>query len=261
MKILFPLMISLLLTSAFAQKMDSKVNTVVLVHGAFADGSSWNKIIPLLHAQGLKVVSVQNPLTSLADDVSTAKRAIDMQPGNVLLVGHSWGGSVITEAGNNDKVAGLFYVAAFAPDQGQTSKESTKDFPAPPGLANLVADSGGFLTLNNEAMAKDFAQDLPASMTNIMMATQGPIQGKCFDDKITSAAWKNKPNWYIVSSEDHMIHPEAQKAFAKRMNATTKVLKSSHVPFLSKPRDVADAILSAVKTLNSNKERKSAKAF
>jgi pimeloyl-ACP methyl ester carboxylesterase len=227
-----------------------KINTVVFVHGAFADGSAWNKVIPALQKQGMNVVSVQNPLTSLADDTAATKRAIEAQSGRVLLVGHSWGGAVISEAGNNEKVAGLVYVAAFAPGDGQSATESTKAFPPSPGIQKLKPDATGYVALSAEMMKADFAQDLPKTETDLMAATQGPIMGKCFDEKITTAAWKTKPNWFIVANKDRMIHPEAQKAFAKIMNATTTELATSHVPMASKPNEVVKVITGAIKKLN-----------
>ena len=220
--------------------------TVVLVHGAFADGSSWDKVIPLLQAKGLKVVAVQNPLTSLADDVAAAQRVIDAQTGRVILVGHSWGGTVITEAGTSDKVKALVYVAAFAPSEGEASGELGKDYPTPPGIATLVPDAAGFLYLPEESVRLNFAQDLPATTTRLMAATQGPIQGKAFADKTTVAAWKHKPSYYIVAGKDRMLAPELEQAFAKKINATTTVLQTSHVPMLSQPKQVAEVILAAV---------------
>ena len=220
--------------------------TVVLVHGAFADGSSWDKVIPLLQAKGLNVVAVQNPLTSLADDVAAARRVIDAQTGRVILVGHSWGGTVITEAGTSDKVKALVYVAAFAPSEGEASGELGKDYPTPPGIATLKPDAAGFLYLPEESVRLNFAQDLPAATTRLMAATQGPIQGKAFADKTTVAAWKNKPSYYIVAGKDRMIAPELEQAFAKKINATTTVLQTSHVPMLSQPKQVAEVILAAV---------------
>ncbi|WP_395348252.1 alpha/beta fold hydrolase [Variovorax sp. UC122_21] len=221
--------------------------SVVLVHGAFADGSDWAKVIPLLQAKGVDVVSVQNPLTSLEDDVAAAKRAIDAQPGKVVLVGHSWGGTVITEAGGNDKVASLVYVAAFAPDAGQNSGELGKDYPAPPGSAHIAADASGFLRLTPEGMSKHFAQDLPAATTRVMAVTQGAIQAKAFEQKVSAAAWKTKPSWYIVSSADHMIQPALQRDMAKRIGAHVTTLNTSHVPQQSQPAKVAEVILDAVR--------------
>lgn len=221
--------------------------TVVLVHGAFADGSSWNKVIPLLEAKGLKVVAVQNPLTSLADDVAAAQRVIDAQTGRVVLVGHSWGGSVITQAGSSDKVKALVYVAAFAPDEGQSTAEQGQDLPPPVGLTTLQPDGGGFLYLPQASVSSNFAQDLAAAEARLLSATQGPIQGKAFGDKVTVAAWKTKPNYYIVAANDRMIQPALEQAYAKKLNATTTVLQSSHVPMLSQPGKVADVIIAAAK--------------
>ena len=220
--------------------------SVVIVHGAFADGSDWAKVIPLLQAKGVNVVAVQNPLTSLEDDVAAAKRAIDAQPGKVVLVGHSWGGSVITEAGGNDKVSSLVYIAAFAPDAGQNSAELGKDYPTAPGFAHIKADASGFLSLMKEGMSKHFAQDLPAAATSVMTSTQGPIQGKSFEQKLTVAAWKTKPSWYLVANSDHMIQPALQRDMAKKIGATVSSVNSSHVPQQSQPAKVAQVILDAV---------------
>ena len=220
--------------------------SVVLVHGAFADGSDWAKVIPLLQAKGVRVTAVQNPLTSLDDDVAAARRAIDAAPGKVVLVGHSWGGTVITQAGANDKVAGLVYIAAFAPDVGQAVGELGKAYPAPVGLTHLVPDAAGFLRLSDEGMSKHFAQDLPATQTAVMAATQGPIAGKAFGEKVSVAAWKSKPSWYLVAGNDHMIQPALQRDFAKQIGAHVSEVKSSHVPQQSAPAQVAATILDAV---------------
>jgi pimeloyl-ACP methyl ester carboxylesterase len=219
--------------------------TVVLVHGAFADGSSWEKVIPLLQAKGLKVVAVQNPLTSLADDVAAAKRVIDAQTGKVVLVGHSWGGTVITEAGTSDKVKALVYVAAFAPSEGQATSELGKDYAVPPGIATLQADAGGFLWLPAASVAANFAQDVPPATAALIAATQGPIAAQAFADKTTVAAWKNKANYYIAAADDRMIDPALQRAFAAKIKATTITVKSSHVPMVSQPQKVADVIIAA----------------
>jgi pimeloyl-ACP methyl ester carboxylesterase len=222
--------------------------TVVLVHGAFADGSSWEKVIPLLQAKGLKVVAVQNPLTSLADDVAAAKRVIDAQSGPVILVGHSWGGTVITDAGGHDKVAALVYVAAFAPDVGESTDDLGKDGPPPPGSASIHPDAAGFLYLTPAGVAKDFAQDLPAAQTKVMAATQGPVFAKAFGEKVTNAAWKTKPSWFIVAEKDRMIQPELERAMAKKINAKTSALPTSHVAMLSRPKEVAAVILAAAES-------------
>ena len=155
---------------------ESGKTTVVLVHGAFADGSSWNKVIPRLHAKGLKVISVQNPLTSLADDVAATRRVLDVQTGPVVLVGHSWGGMVITEIGNHPRVKSLVYVASFAPAVGQSIVDMTKDYPTASGLAHVVADKEGFVTMTFEGISKHFAQDIPDAEARLVAATQGPIR-------------------------------------------------------------------------------------
>lgn len=220
--------------------------SVVIVHGAFADGSDWAKVIPLLQAKGVKVTAIQNPLTSLKDDVAVARRVLDAQTGKVVLVGHSWGGTVITEAGAHDKVAALVYVAAFAPDAGQSTAEAGKDYPTPPGIKKLVPDAQGFLSLPPDALRDDFAQDVPAAQAAVMSATQGPIQAKAFDEKVSVAAWQTKPSWYIVASKDRMIDPGLERALAKKIKARTTEVASSHVPQQSRPAEVAKVILDAV---------------
>ena len=219
--------------------------TVVLVHGAFADGSAWDKVVPLLQAKGLHVVSVQNPLTSLADDVAATRRVLDMQTGPVVLVGHSWGGMVITEAGQDERVKALVYVAAFAPSEGESATDLTKDYPTPEGLQSLVADKQGFVSMSPERMARYFAQDVPAAQTRIMAVTQGAIRGQNFGEKVTVAAWKTKPSWYVLGEQDHMIQPALQKAMAAKISAHIVSLPTSHVPQLSRPAQVANAIVAA----------------
>jgi pimeloyl-ACP methyl ester carboxylesterase len=219
--------------------------TVVLVHGAFADGSSWNKVIPLLEAKGLKVVAVQNPLSSLAADVDATKRAIDMAPGSVILVGHSWGGVVITQAGVDDKVKALVYVAAFALPNGQSVNSVSAGSPQLPWLASVVPDAKGFLRLSDEAVGKYFAQDLGKKEIAVLAATQGPTFGSLFDEKLTAAAYESKPSWYVVAKRDGMIPPPAEKAMAAAIKATVTELDGSHVIMLSKPQEVADVIFAA----------------
>lgn len=221
--------------------------TVVLVHGAFADGSAWNRVIPRLHAAGLDVVSVQNPLTSLADDVAATRRVLDMQTGPVVLVGHSWGGAVITEAGVHERVKALVYVAAFAPSEGQSVVDLTKDFPRASGFDHIVTDKEGFLTMSAEGIAKHFAQDLPAAETTLMAVTQGPIRGRNFEEKVSVAAWRTRPSWLIVSENDLMIQPALQRANAERISARIVSLPAGHVPQLSKPSQVAEVIIAAAK--------------
>ncbi|WP_374355128.1 alpha/beta fold hydrolase [Chitinimonas sp.] len=232
-----------------AEPARAETTSVVIVHGAFADGSDWAKVIPLLQAAGVKVTAVQNSLESLAGDVATTRRVIASQTGRVVLVGHSWGGMVITDAGVDDKVKGLVYVAAFAPDAGQSVEELGNQYPKPEGLKHLVPDQGGYLYLSPEGMSKYFAQDLSAKQTAIMAATQGPIQAKAFGDKVSNAAWSSRPSWYIVAEKDLMIQPEQERALAKKIGAKVTSLPTSHVPQQSRPADVAKVILDAVQTV------------
>ncbi len=227
-------------SSGFAQP----VHNIVLVHGAFVDGSSWSKVIPILQAKGYNVTAVQMPLTSLADDVAATQRALARLSGPVILVGHSWGGVVITEAGVDPKVVGLVYIAAFAPDQGEQVGELGKKYPQPPALASPSVDEKGFLTLSAEAFKK-FGSDLPENQAYVAAATQGPINAASFGAQVSGVAWKTKPSWYIVSTLDQAIAPDEERFFAKRMNATTTELKSSHVSLLSQPKAVTAVIMDA----------------
>lgn len=238
---------ALLATTALSAQAQTTTlpTSVVLVHGAFADGSDWAQLIPLLQARGLHVQAVQNGLQSLADDAAAARRSIEAAPGRVVLVGHSWGGSVITEAGTHDKVAALVYVAAFAPGTGQSTGELGKDYPPTSGQRQFVKDSQGYLTLSAQGISQDFAQDLPPAVTQVMAATQGAIQSKAFGDRISAAAWASKPSWYIISEQDRMIPPELQRALASRLKAKTTSLPASHVPHRSRPAEVAQVILEA----------------
>lgn len=223
--------------------------TAVLVHGAFADGSSWNKVIPLLQQKGLNVVAVQNPLTSLEDDVAAAKRAIDAQTGPVVLVGHSWAGAVITQAGDHEKVKALVYISAFAPSLGKASVEDLKAHPTPPGVEHFVMTSDGFISMPAHAIASEFVQDASAEEANLIAVTQGPVRVANFEQKVSAAAWESKPSWYVVAAYDRMIHPQAQRALAKKINANTKVLSTGHVPMVTAPADVADVIVQAAKSI------------
>ena len=194
-----------------AQQMAPPIKNVVLVHGAWADGSSWSKLIPILQAKGLHVVCVQNPLTSFADDVAATTRLIDAQDGPVLLVGHSYGGAVITEAGNNPKVAGLVYVAAFAPEQGESAESTAKPYGQTPGLGEVRPIADGFLLLTEKGVAEDFASDLTAEEKMTIQATQAPTQGAIFGGTISTAAWHSKPTWFVVASNDRMIAPHTSR--------------------------------------------------
>lgn len=218
------------------------VKNVILVHGAWADGSSWSKVIPLLNAKGLNVVAVQLPLTSLADDAATVKRAIALEDGPVLLVGHSYGGAVITEAGNDPKVAGLVYVAAFAPDDGQSAGSLGATVAPPPMAAQVRPDSEGFLKLTKTGIYEDFAQDVTAGEKAQLYAAQAPTNAKSLGGKISSAAWHNKPSWYIVASNDRAIPPGLEATMARTIHATTTTVPASHVAMLSHPDAVAAVI-------------------
>ncbi|AWH52662.1 hypothetical protein C1924_05475 [Stenotrophomonas sp. ESTM1D_MKCIP4_1] len=218
--------------------------TIILVHGAFADGSSWNKVITTLHDWKLPAVAVQNPLSSLADDVAATRRAIAAAPGKVVLVGHSWGGTVITEAGNDPKVQALVYVAAFAPDAGQSSAQQGEGFPVGPGLTRLQ-EKDGYLTLPADAIAQDFAPDVMKKTATLLYSTQVPLKASALGETVTIAAWRSKPSWYVVSRDDRMLSPQLQVATARRIGAELQSIGSSHVSLLSHPAQVADSILEA----------------
>ncbi|HBL7049174.1 alpha/beta fold hydrolase [Enterobacter cloacae] len=224
--------------SAFAQSETS----VVLVHGAFADGSSWNKVISLLQKRHTEVIAVQLPLTSLKDDVAATRRAIARAHGDVVLVGHSWGGTVISEAGNDARVKSLVYVAAFAPDAGQSTAELANSYPAPPGSAGIAKTADGFLYLPPASVSKDFAPDVKPGEQQIIAATQGPIKGDAFGEKVTRAAWHAKPSWYVVSKNDRMINPKLERAMAKAIHANTTEVAASHVSMVSQPEAIARTI-------------------
>jgi pimeloyl-ACP methyl ester carboxylesterase len=221
------------------------VKNMVLVHGAWADGSCWSKVVPLLQAKGFNVACVQNPLTSVADDVAATHRIIDAQDGPVLLVGHSYGGAIITEAGNNPKVAGLVYVAAFAPDEGETLAGLAQPYGPTPlfGEINPIAD--GFLLLTPKGVVEDFAQDLSEEEKETMIATQAATQGAILGTTIGKAAWHDKPSWFVVASNDRAISPQQEEDTAKRMGAKILTLPTSHVAMLAKPKEVADFMIEA----------------
>jgi pimeloyl-ACP methyl ester carboxylesterase len=223
----------------------SPVKNIVLVHGAFADGSSWAKVIPILQAKGFNVVAVQNPLSSLADDVAVTKRAIAAQDGPVILVGHSWAGMVISEAGNDPKVAGLVYVSALVPDKGQSANDVLKPYPPAPGLAQAKADAAGYLTLTRQGIDEDFVPDLPPAERAVVYATQGPWNSAALTEKVMNPAWTTKPSWFIMPANDRMVPPQFERDAAKRIHATATTLTSGHVPMLSMPDKVAAVIIDA----------------
>jgi pimeloyl-ACP methyl ester carboxylesterase len=221
---------------------------IVLIHGAFADASSWNKVIPILQSDGYAVTAVQIPLSSLSDDVAATKRVLDAQTGPVVLVGHSWGGAVITvAAASNKNVKSLVYVAAFAPEAGEVVTAPAGKYPDPELNSVLKPDEAGFVYIDRARFHDAFARDLPEADTRIMAATQKPINSKAFGETVPAAAWKTIPSWYIVSTEDHAINPDLERYYAKRIGATTTEIKASHVPFLSHPKEVARVIEAAAK--------------
>jgi pimeloyl-ACP methyl ester carboxylesterase len=221
---------------------------IILVHGTWVDGSSWNKVIPILQNAGHKVIAVQPPLHSLADDIATVKRAIDLVGGPVILVGHSYGGFVITNAAyNNPNVKGLVYIAAFAPNEGQSLSNFVDTAKFPKGF--LVVDSGGFVYINPEMFAQAFAQDVDPAQAKVMAAVQKPFNQSILTEKSGPPAWKQLPSWYQVSENDHAIPPDAERMFAKQINATTISLPSSHASPVSHPNEVAQLILDAANNL------------
>ena len=222
------------------------VQNIVLVHGAWADGSSWNKVIPTLKDAGYNVTAVQLPLHSLADDVATVKRAVELVGGPTLLVAHSYGGFVITNAAyNNPNVTGLVYIAAFAPDEGESSADFVDITKLPEGL--LVPDSGGFVYINPDQFHDSFAQDVNSTEASIMAVVQKPIHQSILSEESGPPAWKQLPTWYQISENDRIIPPDAERQFAERMNATTISLDSNHASLVSHPDEIAELILNAGK--------------
>jgi len=224
----------------------ARTENVILVHGAWADGSAWAKVLPLLADAGLTAVAIQMPLTSLADDVAVLKRALSLVSGPTLLVGHSYGGAVITEGGSDPTVTGLVYIDGFAPDAGE-SAGSLGAGGAPTSLPdNLLPDAQGFLKLTRKGVELSFAHDLTPAEQALIFATQGPVSGPlALGAEISAPAWKTKPCWYLRGTNDQAIHPKLQAMMAQRMEAVTVDTDSSHVPMLSQPRKVLDLILQA----------------
>jgi pimeloyl-ACP methyl ester carboxylesterase len=226
-----------------AQKpTSSRVKNIVLVHGAFADGTSWAKVIPILEAKGFHVVAVQNPLTSLADDVAATKRAIALADGPVILVGHSWGGAVITQAGDDPKVAGLVYVAAYAPEVGQSANDASTPFGITEGQKAIRVDTEKFAYMTPEGIIENFAQGLPMAERKLVLAVQGQSYGPMFSEKLTVAAWKTKPSWVVISAKDRMLQPAMEEDEVKRLNAHSTTLPTCHLAMLEAPDKVAAVI-------------------
>jgi pimeloyl-ACP methyl ester carboxylesterase len=225
---------------------------IVLVHGAFADGSSWSKVIKMLQAKGYTVVAVQNPLSSLAADVAATEHVINQQTRPVVLVGHSWAGVVITQAGNNPKVKALVYVGAFAPDSGQSIADVTAGLPPPPWASTVIKDEAGNQTLPAATISHDFAQDLPPDEQGVVAATQGPWFEGAAADKVTKAAWHDKPSWWVLGTKDHMIDPSLQEKMAAAIKAQVTRVPTSHVAMLADPKAVTAVILAAAENAQSS---------
>jgi pimeloyl-ACP methyl ester carboxylesterase len=222
------------------------VRNIVLVHGAFADGSSWSRVIPLLQRKGYHVTAVQLPLTGLADDLAATRRVIEREPGAVILVGHSWGGVVVTEAGNDPKVAGLVYLSALVPDDGESASALLDRFKAP--MEGFEPDASGLAWLDDPlAFHGVMASDLPIPLARALAAVQRPIAARSFADTVSHAAWHDKPGWFLVTEDDHALQPRVQRAIARRIHATTTSIKSSHLSMFSHPRQVAALIESAAR--------------
>lgn len=235
------------LSAAPVSKQPPAVKNVVLVHGAFADGSGWRAVYNELTPKGYRVTVVQNPLTSLADDVAATKRVIDRQDGPVILVGHSYGGTIITEAGVDPKVAGLVYVAALAPDTGESTGDQFSEIPAPPEFV-IEPGADGFGFVNLEKFKLGFANDVTDADAAFMRDSQVPINMANFSSKLKQAAWHSKPSWFIVATQDKAIDPKLQRKQAERIGAKVVEIEASHVPFVTKPREVAAVIENAAKT-------------
>lgn len=232
---------TLALTAGAAAAQPAPVRNVVLVHGAFADGSGWRGVYDELTARGYTVSVVQNPLTSFADDVAATRRALARQDGPAILVGHSYGGSVITEAGDDPKVAGLVYVAAFAPDVGQSTLDQYAEVPPPPHFQPDVQPDG-FAFLKADPFKAGFAGDTQDSDARFLRDSQVPIAMKALEAKVTVAAWKTKPSWYVVATEDGAIDPRLLRSTARRIGATTTEVSGSHVVFFTQPKAIAEVI-------------------
>ncbi len=220
---------------------------VVLVHGGFVDGSGWQGVYDLLKKEGYTVSIVQNPTLSLADDVAVTKRTLAAQNGLVILVGHSYGGAVITEAGNDPKVAGLVYITAFAPDKGESVGSLIKDPPVGAPVPPILPPQDGFLFLDKAKFPASFAADVDPEEAAFMADSQVPWGIGAISGAISEPAWKTKPSWYLVSTEDRMIPPDAQRAMSKRAGSTVVEVKGSHAVYVSQPQAVATIIMKAAK--------------
>ena len=245
------------LTAAFSTAIGAVTNVdaqtvknVVLVHGAFADGSGYKGIYEKLTKEGYHVTVVQNPLTSLEDDVKATQLALDAQDGPTILVGHSWGGEVITQAGNHPKVAGLVYVAAFQPNNGESALTWFLSAPPAPENGVLPADSNGIVYYDKAKYHAGFCADLSKEDAEFMYASQGSFYGKCFATPVTDAAWRHKPTYGIVATEDKSINPDIERKMYKRSNTKITEIKGSHAVYISQPEKVAAVIMQAAKEVS-----------
>ncbi len=234
--------------AAHRDRVDKTLPTIVLVHGAWADGTGWQEVIPLLEEKGYPVIAVQNPLISLANDVETTRRVIDAQPGPVIVVAHSFGGAVISgAAAGAANVKALVFIAAFALDATETGISLLTQYPTELGAA-LVPDAAGFLYIDRAKFRAIFAADVNKTTARVMAAAQKPVNGHIFVETLDAAAWRTIPSWYMVASEDKALSPDMERFLAQRMNATTVEVKSSHVPFISHPKEVVQLIERAAKS-------------
>jgi pimeloyl-ACP methyl ester carboxylesterase len=236
---------SLLIQVSPAAAQTPVVKNIVIVHGAFADGSGWKAVYTILTKKGYHVTIVQNPLTSLADDVEATDRILNQQDGPTVLVGHSWAGTVITQAGVNPRVVSLVYVAAFQPDKGETTNQWSATQPKSSKMSVTAPDQKGVIFFNRETFHAGFAADLSDETVAFMNASQQPIVAQCFATPVTEAAWKNKPSYGIVATEDKTVNPEIERNMYKRAKDKITEIKSSHVVFMSHPEEVAQVIINA----------------
>jgi pimeloyl-ACP methyl ester carboxylesterase len=231
--------------------MNSKPN-IVLVHGAWADGSSWSSVIKTLQADGYRVTAPQFPLTSVAEDVARLRQVLDLQDGPTIVVGHSYGGHVVTSLGTNaPNVVGLVYIAAFGLDTGESLGALLSQGPPPPANAHLITDKKGFLWMSEDDFVRHFAADVDPVQANVMYAVQQAIAASILGDVMGEPAWRSLPSWYLVAENDEAIPPQAEEHFAKRMGATTVKVPSSHVAMVSHPDEVAKLIKEAAETVGS----------
>ena len=234
-----------LLSRVADAQISPKTKNVVFVHGLFADGSSWSKIIPRLQEKGINCTSVQNPLTSLQEASDAARRAIALQPGPTVLVGHSFSGMIVTEVGVDPKITALVYVAARAPDAGEDYAALAKNYPTPPASAGIVFDDD-WGRLSEQAFLHDFAGDLPPEEARVLYAVQQPFKKSLTAEKTTNAAWRTKPTFYAVSTQDRTINPDLERFMAKRMGAKTIEIEGSHLALISHPDAITNLILEAL---------------